>query len=74
MTMALAVNLITQQMTSFFHLLFKFYSLVYFIFAKFSFVETPLHYVLVFKIRMHMPKMRRLSQLKKDIFFLHIIC
>ena len=71
--------MITLQMTPFFHLLFHLYLFVHFIFA-FQDLENsvpwgpPLHYLLVYKIHFHMPKMTLWSLLAYIYFFLQKVC
>ena len=66
-------------MTPFFHLLFHLYPFVHFIFA-FQDLENsvpwgpPLHYLLVYKIHFHMPKMTLWSLLAYIYFFLQKVC
>ena len=60
MAITLGVNMITRKMTPFFHLLFKLYWLLYFIFAFKDLQNsvTPLHFVLFCKIHIHMPHLK----------------
>ena len=63
---------VNQTNDPFFHLLFELSSLVYFIFAfsKFiSFGSPPLHYFLVCKIHIYMPKITLLRLLTQLSFF-----
>ena len=71
-----SANMITRKMTPFFHLLFEFYSLVYFIFIFQDLQNSvpwgpcpPLHYVLVCKIHIYMPKTTLSSLLTWLCFF-----
>ena len=72
-TITPGVNMITRKMTPFFHLLFKFYQLVYliFVFQHPEYSVPTLHFVLFWKIHIYMPKMT-LSSLLTWIFFLYI--
>ena len=60
MAITLGVNMITRKMTPFFHLPFKLYWLLYFIFAFKDLQNSvpPLHFVLFCKIHIHMPHLK----------------
>ena len=60
MAITLGVNMITRKMTPFFHLLFKLYWLLYFIFAFKDLQNSvpPLHFVLFCKIHIHMSHLK----------------
>ena len=73
MTITRGVDMVTRKMTPFFQLLFKLHQLVYFIFALQDLQNSVslLHFVLLYKIHIYMPKMT-LSGLLTWISFLYV--